>query len=52
MRIVGLVFSLLVTLSVAVVALTYIPGYIGQQRIYVEGHNNHYFTLPSYSSGP
>ena len=36
MRIVGLVFGLLVTLSMAAAALNYVPGYIGQQRIYVQ----------------
>jgi len=37
MRGVGLVLSLLVTVSVAAVALTYVPGYVGQHRIYIQG---------------
>jgi hypothetical protein len=37
MRNLGLVFSFLVTLSLVAVALTYVPGYVGQQRIYVQG---------------
>jgi hypothetical protein len=37
MRIVGLVFSLLVTLLMAAVTLTYVQGYVGQHRIYVQG---------------
>ena len=38
MRNVGLVFSFLVMLSLVAVALTYVPAYVGQQRIYVQGH--------------
>ena len=38
MRIVGLVFALLVTLSMAAAALTYVQGRTGQDRIYVQGH--------------
>ena len=38
MRNAGLVFSFLVTLSLVAAALTYVPGYVGQQRIYVQGH--------------
>ena len=37
MRNAGLVFSFLVTLSLVAVALTYVPAYVGQQRIYVQG---------------
>jgi hypothetical protein len=37
MRIVSLVFSFLVTVSLAAMALTYVPNYVGQQRIYVQG---------------
>ena len=37
MRVSSLVFSFLVTLALAVLVLTYVPGYIGQQRIYVHG---------------
>jgi hypothetical protein len=39
MRIAGLVFSSIVTFSVAAGVLTYVPGYVGQQRIYVRGHH-------------
>ena len=38
MRILGLVFALLVTLSMAAAALTYVQGRTGQDRIYVQGH--------------
>lgn len=38
MRIAGLVFSSIVTFSVAAGVLTYVPGYVGQHRIYVQGH--------------
>jgi hypothetical protein len=38
MRSVGLVFSFVVTLSLVAVALTYVPRYVGQHRIYVQGH--------------
>jgi hypothetical protein len=38
MRNVRLVFSFLVTLSLVAVALTYLPGYVGQHRIHVQGH--------------
>ena len=38
MRIVGLVLTLLVTLSMAAAALTYVQGRTGQDRIYVQGH--------------
>jgi hypothetical protein len=37
MRIVVLVFSFLVTLTLTALALTYVPGYVGQHRIYVQG---------------
>ncbi len=37
MRILGLVFSFTVTLSLTALALTYVPAYVGQSRIYVEG---------------
>ena len=37
MRIVGLVFSFLVTVSLAVMVLTYLSDYVGRQRIYVQG---------------
>jgi hypothetical protein len=37
MRILSLVFSFLVTLSLTAMALTYVPEYVGQQRIYVQG---------------
>jgi hypothetical protein len=37
MRLSSLVFSFLVTLSLAALVLTYVPGYIGQHRIYVHG---------------
>jgi len=36
MRILSLVFSFLVTVSLAAVALTYLEGRIGQHRIYVQ----------------
>jgi hypothetical protein len=36
MRIVGLVFSFTVTLALAALALTYVPAYVGQNRIYVQ----------------
>jgi hypothetical protein len=36
MRILSLVFSFLVTVLVAAVALTYLEGRIGQHRIYVQ----------------
>jgi hypothetical protein len=36
MRIVSLVFSFLVTVSLATAALTYLERRIGQQRIYVQ----------------
>jgi hypothetical protein len=39
MRIAGLVFSSIVTFSVAAMVLTYVPGYVGQDRIYVQGHH-------------
>ena len=39
MRIAGLVFSSIVTFSVAAMVLTYVPGYVGQHRIYVQGHH-------------
>lgn len=35
MRNAGFVFSFLVTLSLIAMALAYVPGYVGQQRIYV-----------------
>jgi hypothetical protein len=38
MRNLGLVFSFLVTLSLVAAALSYVPGYVGQQRIYVGRH--------------
>ena len=38
MRIVRLVFALLVTLSMAAAALTYVQGRTGQDRIYVRGY--------------
>jgi hypothetical protein len=37
MRLASLVFSFLVTLSLTALALTYVPGHIGQQRIHVPG---------------
>ena len=37
MRIIVLVFSFVATLSLAALALTYVPSYLGQQRIYVQG---------------
>jgi hypothetical protein len=37
MRIVSLVFSFLVTVSLTAMALTYLPRYVGQQRIHVQG---------------
>jgi hypothetical protein len=40
MRVGVLVLSLLVTLSVAAVALTYLPGYVGQHRIYVQSYRD------------
>jgi hypothetical protein len=40
MRILGLVFGLLATLSMAAAALTYVPGYVGQHRIYVRDWRN------------
>jgi hypothetical protein len=36
MRIVSLVFSFLVTVSLAAMALTYVPDYVGQQRVHVQ----------------
>jgi hypothetical protein len=36
MRILSLVFSFLVTVSVTALALSYVPDYVGQQRIYVQ----------------
>jgi hypothetical protein len=36
MRIMGLVFSFMVTLSLTALALTYVPAYVGQNRIYVQ----------------
>jgi hypothetical protein len=38
MRILGLVLTLLVTLSMAAAALTYVQDYTGQNRIYFDGH--------------
>ena len=38
MRVLSLIFSFLVTVSLAAVTLAYMPGYVGQQRIYVHGH--------------
>ena len=38
MRIIVLVFSLLATLSLAALALTYVPGYL-RQPIYVQGRS-------------
>ena len=40
MRIVGLVFSFLVTVSLTATALTYVPDYVGQQRIQVQGSSD------------
>jgi hypothetical protein len=40
MRVVGLVFSLLVTVSLTAMALTYVPDYVGQQRIRVQGSSD------------
>ncbi|HZN99184.1 MAG TPA: hypothetical protein VFB61_15730 [Gemmatimonadales bacterium] len=37
MRIMALVFSFTVTLSLTALALTYVPAYVGQSRIYVQG---------------
>ena len=37
MRLTSLVLSFLVTLALAALVLTYVPGYIGQHRIYVHG---------------
>lgn len=37
MRIMGLVFSFTVTLSLTALALTYVPAYVGQSRIHVQG---------------
>jgi len=39
MRLTSLVLSFLVTLALAALVLTYVPGYIGQNRIYVQGHS-------------
>jgi hypothetical protein len=39
MRIAGLVFSSIVTFSLAAAVLTYVPGYVGQQRINVQGRS-------------
>jgi hypothetical protein len=36
MRIAGPVFALFVTISVTAAALTYVPAYVGQHRIYVQ----------------
>jgi hypothetical protein len=36
MRILSLVFSSLVALLVTVLALAYLPGYFGRERIYLE----------------
>lgn len=37
MRILGLVLSFTVTISLTALALTYVPTYVGQSRIYVQG---------------
>jgi hypothetical protein len=37
MRIAGLVFSSIATFSIAAAVLTYVPSYIGQNRIYMQG---------------
>jgi hypothetical protein len=37
MRIAGLVFSSIATFSIAAAVLTYVPSYVGQNRIYVHG---------------
>ena len=37
MRIMALVLSFTVTLSLTALALTYVPAYVGQSRIYVQG---------------
>ena len=37
MRILSLVCSFLVTVSLTAMALTYVPGYLGEDRIYVQG---------------
>ena len=37
MRLVTLVLSFLVILALTGMAMTYVPAYIGQQRIYVQG---------------
>jgi hypothetical protein len=36
MRIAGLVFGFIATLSVTAAALAYVPAYVGQHRIYVQ----------------
>jgi hypothetical protein len=37
MRILSLVCSFLVTVSLTAMALTYVPAYVGEDRIYVQG---------------
>ena len=36
MRVLGLVFSLTVTLALTALALAYVPAHVGKQRIYVQ----------------
>ena len=38
MRILGLVFGLLAALTMVAAALAYVPGYVGQRRIYVRDY--------------
>jgi hypothetical protein len=51
MRLAGLVFGLLATLSVTAAALAYVPGYVGQQRIYVHGWRSSPDHKPYHSYG-
>ena len=50
MRVVGVVFSSVVTLSFTALALTYVPRHIGQQRIYVQDHSGSDPALKGYRS--
>jgi hypothetical protein len=49
MRILSLVFSFLLTVSLAAVALTYLEGRIGQHRIYVQ---DEWLSSPDQTSYP
>jgi hypothetical protein len=51
MRLVSLVCSFLVTVSLTAVALACVPDYVGQQRIYVDGPDSSSDHQPYYSYG-